>query len=365
MPSPIRSSFALRTVGCAFATMCAAAVAGQDPPAPSAKAEAREPHFLARRWPQDRDVGIAVVGGRSLTIGDLIDHLDEKHYPGFRQALDAQRPEILRYLQSDLIAPWVRQFADIEALRLGAGERVDKDKVWAAQSEALRRAFEQWLDKYLADRREHGRPTELPQTLVNSLLADFQLRNGLGAELQGWLDWLEPKDYTRAQMQKFFNDNARYFGGRVNIAHILVQHRDGGTGILLRDEGLARANARIADVRARLRPDGSNFEEVARLWSDDTKTAPNGGVLKGIARFDDRLPAALCRAAWALQDGEVSDVVETQYGWHILKRIDFDQQIFILFTDDAIPSIRDVMHRSRQEDRLFAARKKAEVRLLL
>lgn len=365
MPLPIPSSFAVGTLGCALAAMCAVGAVGQDPPAPPAKQDAHEPHFLVRHWPQDRDVAIAVVGGKSLTLGDLIDHLDEKHYPGFRKALDAQRPEILRYLQSDLIAPWVRQFADIEALRLAAGDGADKDKVWAAQSEALRRAFEQWLDKYIADRREHGRPTELPQSLVNSLLADFQLRNGLGAELQGWLDWLEPKDYTRAQMQKFFTENARYFGGRVNIAHILVQHRDGGTGILLRDEGIARANARLADLKARLRPDGSNFEEVARLWSDDTKTAPNGGVLKGIARFDDRLPAPLCRAAWALQDGETSDVVETQYGWHILKRIDFDQQMFILFTDDAIPSIRDVMHRARQEDRLFDARRKANVQLKL
>lgn len=358
--SPFR--LALPTV---LAALTAAVPCQTDPPAPPTRpATPPAPHFVVRRYPQDRDVPIAVVGARTLTLGDLVDHLDEKHHPGFRTALE-QRPEIQRMLQSDLIAPWVRHFADIEAIRQSVTGTIDEAALTAAQSEALKQAFQGWLDRYVADRQAAGRPTDLSQRLVNSLLADFQLRHGLGAELQGWLDLLEPKEYTRAQLQTFFTDNARVFGGRVNIAHILIQHRDAGTGILLADEGRARATARLADAKARLVADGSNFEAVARLCSDDTKTAADGGVLRGVARFDDRLPAALCRAAWDLQDGQVSDVVETQYGWHLVKRIDFEQQVFILFTDDAIPSIRDVMHRSRQEQRLFDARGKAEVRLLL
>lgn len=334
------------------------------PPSPKQGAAQQQPHFLVRRYPQDRDVPIATVGTRTLTLGDLVDHLDARHHPGFRQALE-QRPEIQRMLQSDLIAPWVRIFADIEALRQAAGDEVDTAALEAAQSEALRKAFQGWLDQYVADRKAAGRSTDLSQRLVNSLLADFQLRHGLGSELQGWLDLLEKNDYTRTQLQTFFTDNARAFGGRVNIAHILIQHRDAGTGILLADEGRARASARLADIKARLAADGSNFEAVARLCSEDTRTAPEGGMLRGVARFDDRMPAVICRAAWDLQDGQVSDVVESQYGWHLIKRIDFEQQVFILFTDDAIPSIRDVMHRSRQEQRLFAAREKASIRLLL
>ena len=340
------------------------------PPPPPQPQAAEQPHFLVRRYPQDRDVAVAQVGTRTLTLGDLVDHLDQKHYPGFRDAL-AKRPEIQRMLQSDLVAPWVRQFADIEALRQTAGgeatdePKPDESKLVAAQSDALKRAFQGWLDTYVAERKAAGRPTDLSQRQVNSLLADFQLRRGLAAELQGWLDHLEPGDYNRAQLQAFFNDNARAFGGKVTIAHILVQHRDSGTGILLADEGFARATARMADIKARLRPDGSNFEEVARAHSEDVRTASGGGVLGGLHRFDDRMPAALCRAAWNLRDGEVSDVVETQYGWHLVKRIEFAQQVFILFTDDAIPTIRDVMRRALQEDRLFAARAGTKLRLLL
>lgn len=339
--------------------------APQEPAAPAAPAPTVEaPHFIVRRYPQDRDAAIAQVGDRMVTLGDLVDHIDAVHYPGFRDLL-ANRPEFQRMLQSDLIAPWVRQFADLEALQQTFATELPEEKLRTAQSAALKDSFQGWLATYVADRKAHGRPTELTQQQVNSLLADFQLRRGIGCEMQGALDLLESGDYTRPQLQQFFTDNARAFGGRVTIAHIMIQHRDGGTGILLGDEGFARATARLADVQARLRPDGSNFEEVARGFSDDTRTAPNGGLLHGVRRFDDRLPAVLCRTAWFLRDGEVSGVVESQYGWHIVKRIDFSQQTFILFTEDAIPSIRQVMLRSRQEDRLFQAREKAKVRLLL
>ena len=360
MPTPFRTP--LRPL---VTCLCAAALSAQGPPSDTATPR-EEPHFVVRRYPEDHNAAIAVVGQRTLTLGDLVDRIDVRHYPGFKKLL-AEQPTFQAYLRSDLIAPWVRQLADLEALQQSLGDTyVDPVALEQAQSASLKGSFERWLGTYVENLRAQGRPTELTQARVDRLLADFQLKHGLAAELQGMLDHLEPDDYTRKELRDFFNANARYFGGQVTIAHILVQHRDAGTGILLKDEGIARANAKLADVRARLRPDGSNFEELARLFSDDVKTGRDGGVLHGVHRFDDRLPAALCREAWRLRDGEVSDeVVETQYGWHLVKRLDFAQQIFILFTDDAIPSIRLVMRRAMQEERLFGARERAGVRLLM
>ncbi len=333
--------------------------------ATGAPAAARTGH-VALSWPEDQDAPIAVVGSRTLTLRNLVEHLDSRHHPGFKQAL-ATRPEIQRMLDSDLMAPWVRHFADLEALRQALGDQQpDPKALEAAQSESLRQSFQGYLDRYVESRKQAGRPTEMSQQRINTMLSDYQLQNGLAAELQGMLDLLEPDDYPRGVLQEFFNQNARVFGGQVTIAHILVQHRDGGRGLLLDAEGLARANDRLADIKARLRPDGSNFEEIAQLYSDDTRTAKDGGRLVGVHRYDDRLPAALCRAAWQLRDGEVSpDVIETPYGWHLVKRLEFTQQVFILFTDDAIPTIRQVMRRAMQEKRLFEAREKAALRLLL
>jgi len=335
------------------------------PPLSAAVAKVEEPGFIVRRYPRDKDVPVAVVAGRPITLGEVVLHIEERHHPGFEQALRV-RPEIQRMLQSDLVAPWVRHYADLAALKhLTREAGIESAKLEQKQAAQLKAMFESWLGVYTEQRKAAGQSTELSQQLVNRLLADFQLRSGITAELQGFLDLLESDEYTRGQLQDFFQAFPRYFGGTVSLAHILIHNRDPGTGILLNDAGMAKAAALLADVRARLRPDGSNFEEVARLCSADTKTAGEGGLIGDVHRFDDRLPAPLCRAAWSMRDGEVSDVVESPYGWHILKRIDYDQRVYFLFTDDAMPVIRTITQRARQEDLLFRARELAKVKLLL
>ena len=46
--------------------------------------------------------------------------------------------------------------------------------------------------------------------------------------------------------------------------------RSRGLGDVYKRQAYARATARLADIKARLRKDGSNFEDVARGYSDDT-----------------------------------------------------------------------------------------------
>jgi parvulin-like peptidyl-prolyl isomerase len=337
---------------------------GAAPPKPVPPASApAAPHFVVRRYPQDRDVPIAVVGSRTLTLGDLVDHIDGRHHAGFRAKLE-KGPEYQRLLTSDLIAPWVRHFADLEALRQTFATEIDAKKLEQAQSDSLKTMFQGHLENVATTRQQRGAATLTPEQVAKEL-DRYQLSNGLAAELQGTLDYLEPGKFNRVQLRNFYEANGRVFGGQVTIAHILIQHRDSGTGILLNDDGIALANARLADVKARLLPDGSNFEEVAQQRSDDQRTAREGGVLRGIHRYDDRMPAALCRAAWALRDGEVGEPVETPYGWHVVKRLEFTQNVHFLFTDDAMPTIERVMRRAMQEERLFTARKQANVRLLL
>ena len=339
--------------------------------APAAPPQSDADHFIHVRYPRDKERTVALVDGLPITLEDLVRHIEERHQPGFRRFLsgpdDAGTPDGARMLASDLIAPWVRQLADVTALQRDARKH-GLDEAAAAQtlSAALKAGFAQFLERYVADLKSRGLPAELEQQRTSRLLADYQLRQGLGCELQGWLDLLVPDvQSSERELNEFFQANVRIFGGAVNIAHILVQNRDAGTGIMLGDEGRARAAARLSEVQARLAREGSDFATIARQFSEDSITAPDGGVLQNVERFDYRLPAAICRAAWQLQDGQVSDVIETQYGWHIVKRLELVQKKFMLFTPDAMPTVRTLKRRQEQEDLLFGARKRHAIELRL
>lgn len=87
---------------------------------------------------------------------------------------------------------------------------------------------------------------------------------------------------------------------QVHAFHILAATKDGA-----------------ALARKLVVEDGQDFATVARDKSTDTSTAPNGGDLgwfpKGVMvpAFED--------VAFALEPGQVSDPVQTKFGWHIIK----------------------------------------------
>ena len=127
--------------------------------------------------------------------------------------------------------------------------------------------------------------------------------------------------------------------------------------------GRQRAWDKMTDIRTRLKKDGSNFSELARRYSEDRKTAGRGGRLNNVERFHPTLPAILCRTAWGLEDGEVSEPVESPYGLHLIKRISFVQKQFIIYTDAAKPVVQATYRRHQQENLVFGARRKMRVKL--
>ncbi len=84
------------------------------------------------------------------------------------------------------------------------------------------------------------------------------------------------------------------------------------------DKAESNAREELLELRKRIL-DGEKFSTLARLYSDDPATSRKGGEL-GL-RSEEELDPAFADAAMRLQEGEVSSIVESAYGFHIIKLI--------------------------------------------
>lgn len=100
-------------------------------------------------------------------------------------------------------------------------------------------------------------------------------------------------------------------GVRVRARHILLSPPEGATPSQ-RDSVKEAANKLLQRVRA-----GEKFDELARQHSQDPGSAARGGDLGFFER--GQMVAAFDSAAFALQPGQISDLVATPFGYHIIK----------------------------------------------
>lgn len=116
-----------------------------------------------------------------------------------------------------------------------------------------------------------------------------------------YLQRLIEKSVTDAALHKRYDDYVKATPARQEISarHILVQTED-----------------EAKNIRAQLAK-GADFAQLARDKSIDPSAKTQGGDLGYFAR--DEMVPEFSEAAFKLKDGEISQPVKTQYGWHIIK----------------------------------------------
>jgi peptidyl-prolyl cis-trans isomerase C len=103
--------------------------------------------------------------------------------------------------------------------------------------------------------------------------------------------------------------------GRLHAAHILVQWA--GSNDSKQSRSKAEALERANEAKAKL-DSGEDFASVASAYDDDGARA-RGGDLGTFA--PGTFPKAFETAVTGLDVGSISDIVETRFGFHIIKRL--------------------------------------------
>ncbi len=103
----------------------------------------------------------------------------------------------------------------------------------------------------------------------------------------------------------------------IRAAHLVVMHKDSRnappTMVRSKREARARAEEALAKLKA-----GADFGEIAAQYSDEPGAAERKGDLGQFSR--KQMVRKFSTAAFKLKPGELSEVVETEFGFHVILR---------------------------------------------
>ncbi len=118
-----------------------------------------------------------------------------------------------------------------------------------------------------------------------------------------------------ATLRAYYNSHIDEYKvqNRAHVEHILFKT------IGKTDAEVAEIRAKAQDVQNKAKK-GANFEDLAKKFSEDDATKPKGGDLGWI--IEGQTVPEFQQAAFSLPKGSISDLVKTQYGFHIIKVID-------------------------------------------
>jgi parvulin-like peptidyl-prolyl isomerase len=231
---------------------------------------------------------------RSMVSGDALASIGVR-----RQVFDEQVQQIL-----------IAQAAEKEGIRIS-----DRD---------LDREFDKLVDQQVKQERERAAQGKE----MTDQQFEMVIRSAMGKSVAEWREELkqnwEPRKPLLRQallqqklVEKVANvpnpsdEELKRSFDLLTIRHILVS-----TGNRTEEQARKRAEEILQKVRS-----GADFAKLAKEFSDDPGSKQNGGSLGDIPRSQIamRFVPEFAKAVEALQPGQVSDLVKTEYGFHIIR----------------------------------------------
>ena len=116
----------------------------------------------------------------------------------------------------------------------------------------------------------------------------------------------------QSEIERAYNNNMEQYTTpeQVRASHVLLKTEG-------KDDAAVKAKAEDVLKQAR---GGADFAELAKKYSEDEGSAKNGGDLDYFGR--GRMVPEFDQTVFAMQPGQISDLVKTQYGYHIIKLVD-------------------------------------------
>jgi peptidyl-prolyl cis-trans isomerase C len=291
----------------------------------------------------------------------------------------AQLPDVLARVNGELVTKtdFDRMIKNME---LGAGQPVPADR----RDEILRRALDQLVTYTLLSQETRARNLTVANAEVDARVRQMQAQfpdegafkkalaeRGLTVEklradaridiviskmMEAEVANLPPP--TDAEIRDFYEKNPDKFKQEnVRASHILLP-ADPKSDDAAKKKVRAQAEAVLQQARG-----GADFGQLAREHSKDG-SAQQGGDLNYFGR--GQMVPAFEQAAFALKPGEISDIVETQFGLHIIKVTDKRDAVpFEQVTDGIRQFLTEQGKQQRADAFIETLKQKAKIEVLI
>lgn len=244
---------------------------------------------------------VATVGGEIILLSEVQDQYSYAKKQNPKLTSDYQ----CEVLQSMIVQKLLVNQAKLDSIKLKDEEveaqltaRIDRLMLYFNQDS---KALEEFYGQNIEQIKEQTRNDMRNQLLAEKMQAQITSKATV----------------TPAEVQKFYNgipkDSLPFFNSEVEIREIIHKPQ-------FSPDEKSKARAKIEDYRKRITEGKEDFAVLAKKFSDDPGSGAQGGDL-GFQKRGTFVPEFEA-TAYKLEKGEISPVIETQFGFHILQLIE-------------------------------------------
>lgn len=301
-----------------------------EPPPPPKPVPATLPNIVAR------------VNGQPVMKADVDRQIKQLELQAGRSVPPEQRDAVYRGV--------IDQLVTVEVLLQETKNR----KIAVSEAEA-KAASDQKLKELRAqvpDQATFNKAMAERNMTVAKLRSDIRNDMLISRLLEGEMANVPPP--TDAEIKDYYDKNPNEFSG-VRAAHILIRPQG------FDEESKKKARAQAEDLLKQAK-NGADFAELAKKHSADG-SAQQGGDLGFFTR--GQMVPTFSDAAFTTQPGQLSDVVETQFGFHVIKVLERKDVKY----EEATDKLRAFLSQRKREEAQAAfiksLRDKAKIEVLV
>lgn len=241
---------------------------------------------------------VAVMGDKKILQSDIENQYVQLKLQGAKVSSET-RCEIFEEL---LIQKLMVNQAEIDSIEVSDAEvemQLEQRIDYFMQHFGTRDKMEEYFNKSIYEMKDDMFPSMKEQILTERMKGEI----------------ISGTDVTPSEVKKFYKtlpeDSIPYIDGTIEFSQVVIYPPYG-------EEAIYDVRQRLLEIRRRIL-DGDNFKTMAVLYSEGP-SASRGGELGFASKAE--LDPEYARVAFSLKEGQVSKIVETDFGFHIIQMIE-------------------------------------------